>query len=308
MTQPHTFFREQFIPQRLPDLVARYAVLTAIKGPAATDNVIKAKTVSLLAAWRERLLDLRTVGWFQTEAELRQYTYCYNCFPTFVAFEPQTRCCRMSRYCPWCYARQVQSIYKRVDAAWPDSYDRKPKRPPASASEGPGRGLIFDEGLPELDTEYSRYSPPKAERTFPYQLVELVRTVPAEAGNENTIWTLLDRLPQTLGTRWVTPVAPAGAVTTITVEPKLGGGVELHMRALYMADHDIEIPEAITPFVRRQVSEPTRMDIMRAVSRVCLYPRNLFHADVASVVPVLDQLRGKRLVQTYGLFRGVASA
>ncbi len=86
--------------------------VVAVKGKTEHDYVDAAS--ELLTLWRRRVVELDKAGWKTTEGVMFQYLR--NCHPSMYMLETASGmwCCKQESICPWCYARDVDSLFCTV--------------------------------------------------------------------------------------------------------------------------------------------------------------------------------------------------
>lgn len=271
------------VPGRYQDIVQRLAVLRPICGVIPDDLAVQSKTLRLQAMWRARVMDLVKVGFLQDARPRVSVGYARNCAPAFAISRPQTRCCHNRGVCPFCYARQVRSIWQKLDSACeaPDSDGGS-----AAASANPTQRRIT---LPrDTASGYTR------SRQFAYQLVEryhtFFRDVTVPDGTiESTLPALLASIVSSRS-QIVQLLNPMGAFCFTSIEPYRDKQWKIRHRQLFKVPLDFEMPENIVTATNGSIAyhpSPTRGVVLQCVARVCAYPRALLTGDPQRVATLL---------------------
>ncbi len=110
-------FRSVGVPRKYSDDASRRAVLYQVLGPITGKGDylarIDAKVKSLTGMWRDRLRCLCAAG---LAMDVTRQTVCANCHPSFVSIASVHMVCNQVNLCPFCYGREIQSLYRSVAA------------------------------------------------------------------------------------------------------------------------------------------------------------------------------------------------
>lgn len=237
-----------------------------------------------------------------------------NCCPTFAHCEPKTRTCRLRHVCPFCYARWVREVYKRIDAVIP-----QPEQPVIRNPEPRVRQMRLGDAHPGggelavrpahryhlVERRYSFHRPFLPDKTVPES-----RHIAEDGQPHDELTWLADQLRRWVCIRADTlrRVDSVGAFSHYTVEP-MDHGWRFRVRQLFLVEPSFDIDQlSITqPFAQRpklvRHTHPTRRKIYHAVARTCSYPTRLLTGDADLVKAILEARRGRRLTATTGLFR-----
>ena len=315
-----TSFRVEFVPNRYRDIVARNAVLYPLvnfdKRTRQTDSRIIAATRKVVEMWRARTLNLRDHGWVTAQGDssdgAKPVDYMRNCPPSWISTQPRTRTCKAWHVCPFCWGRMVQKVYDSVDAAFPDTSlveDVVEAPQPIvvddggavvlAAGERKRRAIVMSGDVRVAADGKRRRMTPLSSRDFPYHLVTVCMRSAFSA--RDSLPNLVDSFCRTRGR--IRAIAFTGALVVTTVEHRTNQWHLSHRYLLMLpAEATVPISFSETPGYRR-IEQPTRREVVRAVTRTCIYPRAMLTGDAKYFVRILHALSGRRLRASYGCFR-----
>ena len=131
------------IPTGLAAEVARRAVLEPLVGPAEGERAITRATYRLIELWRARVERLAAAGLPEfagpSPTAVATWSRAANCPPGFVRQEPPGRPCGLRGLCPFCWGREVATLWRPIDRAFrrsPDLEDSR-RRWPSARPSGP---------------------------------------------------------------------------------------------------------------------------------------------------------------------------
>lgn len=304
-------FVAEWVPHTFAARIQRAAVLYRLESMAHSPAEIVEKTLSLVTKWRARLSRLQDGGWLPRN-DAGGSVFARNCPPSFAFMRPHLRPCRMSHFCPFCYARWVAEVWARVDAAFPNPRDEAPPDHSRIADGGeiPGEIVVSHGRRAALSTEELAGL---QGREFPFHLVErrYVRQLacgdaPAEDFIRQAMQHVIrQRRPQ------IEKYGPIGAFQFVTFEPDQWDSWRVHYRTLAMIRADQPTPGWRGRVAR--IEQPTRKEIFKAVARVCTYPGGLLYGNPDQTIAFLRGRRmergpshravGLRLSAMFGAFR-----
>lgn len=310
-------FAYNWVSNKYGARLQRKAVLYPLVGPAESPEQIITKTETLVRRWRARLHTLHEAGWQVRAGRNKDMQYMRNCPPTFASVSPNTRQCRARNFCPFCYARWVLEVWKRIDGVFPNPRDvedvpvLQPNDTEKHSDEMPEGALMHDQQgdgrrLRSIDLGgQSGVEDPS--RDFAYHL--LTRTVEHQHGftrghegetMEMYASFLLTRLANARGTT-IEQLGTLGSVAFSTLLPTEAGFKVLH-RELHMVPAAYQVPQGFGGEFKR-IERPTRPRIFRTVADTCRYPCELMYGDPATTKVALDARRSTRLSGYFGVFR-----
>ena len=248
----------------------------------------------LIGLWRNRVVELVDHGWdpapdSDPDGTARRISQLRNCSPPFVAAHPPSSC-GLSSICPFCWAREAMRIWRLADAVLFSPDPRSGRRPEQAAC-----GLV--------ETSRTHRLPGSDPRLLAAFLADRVRRPPRG-----------------------TPVGPYFRPHEIQQYPTLGGyeviAVSADARGREPGPWEVAIrqvfavrPEHVgllqAPQYKRiriklnRHSQPDRLDVARAVARLCRYPAWLLRGNHEQVLDSLAARAGLRLGAAFGNFRGV---
>ena len=249
-------------------IAERSAVLWPLTGvrPDQEDRMNQAAQ-RVLAAWRQRCLDLHRAGYSKLQGLRLQYAR--NCPPAGVVMVPEGRraklqCCRQMAVCPWCWSRLV---VKRT----------------------------FDQVVATLATLGETHDP-AAPGLAKYKLIVTSRPHKAEDGPTQPR-ALLDHLSLSLSrSKHQLKKVAAGYAMLAVAAPGKEGWVH-STRALVLIPRDYPTkpknPE-YTPLTKRAIA--------RAVARFARYPRGMLAGDVRQTRRLLEARAHCRFLRFGGVF------
>jgi hypothetical protein len=119
-------FESKFVPKKYSDDASRRAVLYPLTGPVKKVGKGRGQTLfdqldrkvkSVTSMWRTRLHELKKAGW-KTATKSTLFGVCLNCHPSLMAVRPVSLSCKQRNICPFCYARNVQKLYRDVSTVY----------------------------------------------------------------------------------------------------------------------------------------------------------------------------------------------
>ncbi len=216
------------------------------------------------ARWRVRS-DVINRHLYDTPTPLRRQ-YCRNCCPAFTPVSPSSYYCNQPAFCPFCYARYVTEIWRKIDRA-----------------------------LRGLGGTYHLVERRHVDR-MPLMTEELNQDSYASRLERLITGSILKRTARLKKARAV------GVFSLLTISPSLKvGSAEwvLTYRELYVLRPDQQLPEWIEGNKRmtRHVTW-TRKELVQIVGRTCRYPKGLMYGDHALTALMLDVRRSVRHAET----------
>ena len=105
----------EYAPTEVLHGYAQWAMRAAVFGPLFSREVFAVQDVPQMLTdvrkrWHSRLLSLHEEGWARVSTA-RKLRYCMNCPPFGVKTGTSANCCLFVRFCPFCWARKVPSLY-----------------------------------------------------------------------------------------------------------------------------------------------------------------------------------------------------
>jgi hypothetical protein len=304
-----------WIPHGYGARLQRQAVLYPLVGRAGKPEQIVTRTIQLVNIWRARLYSLSKIGWYPG-ANSKDTQYTRNCPPGFVYTTPHTRQCKFRSFCPFCYARWVYEIWRRLDETFPN-----PRDVPAVSQLSHDSEEELDDILPELASlpHKGRADRPlrsidlggpqceDPDRPFPFHLltrsVEKVSPFTRERESETLQAYAAHLLSQVAHARAqsISKMDTPGSFAFTMLVP-----AEHHWRILHRELHIVPAAYVLVPDVTGEVERierPSRTRIFQTTAKICEYPRELMYGDVEMTKVALEARQKVRLSGTYGVFR-----
>jgi hypothetical protein len=278
----------------LPTNVGIDAVLFPLYGRVAEPGRRLPQIYRLIGLWRRRVAELIAVGWDPAPGAApaavdRRVSQLRNCTPPFVAAHPSSSC-GLSSICPCCWGREAMRIWRIAALVLfpPDpASGRRPDQPACGLVEtlrthrlpGPDPRLL----AAFLADRVRR--PPRGTPVGPYYRLHEIQKYPGLGG---------------YGTIAVSADAAAGGP----------GPWEVAIRQIFAVKPEhlalLQAPEYRRIRIRLvRHGRPDRLDLARAVARLCRFPPWLLRGDPEQVRDSLAARSGLRLGAAFGNFRGV---
>jgi hypothetical protein len=273
-------------------------VLYAFYRPAKGDKQILAMTLDLVKRWRVTLSALEAHGW-QARSRSSGNAFAVNCLPAFCFCTPRTAPCKLAAICPFCYAREIGSVYGRFDqtiATLPDPGAWKLVERVKSIRE------------PFLDTPEQRRLAAAAKRPSRDQLITPIAADPEWlAAVERKLRSSLREIVR-LRRRWMCAARPYAAysITTIEAGPECW---HIRNRQLLLVPRDARLPPEpprsplAEPARIRESTDLSRRSLAKAVARTFAYPRLMLQGSPNLVAVSLRARRRVRLSAGFGALR-----
>ena len=200
-----------------------------------------------------------------------------------------------------CRARRPQKGHDVVEPPPSDFYDEvDPQAVVLAAGERKRRAIVMDKDDVRVAADGKRRRmTPLASRDFPYHLVTVCMRSAFSA--RESLPNLVDSFCKTRGRIRAIPFT--GALVVTAVEHRTNQW-HLSHRYLLMLPADAEVPISFSeaPGYRR-ITQPTRREVVKAVTRTCKYPSAMLLGDPKYFVRILHAISGRRLRALYGCFR-----
>jgi hypothetical protein len=315
-------FKFGAVPNRYVDVVQRASVLYPVYGVCNNDEDVRSQAMWLVTKWRKRLSRLRSVGWYpcgeeDDEGNAKRFTFMRNCIPSFAIVEPRTKPCKMDHFCPFCYARWVRDIYKRIDEAFPPPEGTTKSRKSPTHAGRKLRNMSFDVTPTETHTSQATFDYHLVERrvTFtqsyapgPDAAPEVCLTEDGEPHDDVSWLQLVIKQLLEMRSRLFKRMQPLGGFSHYLIEPAPENWL-ISNRQLFMikADDQFELssPSNANCTITRH-DRPTRKVIYESVLRTCKYPELLLDCPeehVDRLITLFEARKGRRLTTTTGTFR-----
>ena len=321
------------IPTGLAAEVARRAVLEPLVGPAEGERAITRATLRLIELWRARVERLAAAGLPEfagpSPTAVATWGRAANCPPGFVRQEPPGRPCGLRGLCPFCWGREVATLWRPIDRAFRRSPDLEDSRrslalSPAGRASGPPavRAAVSAARAAVTDPRSrSKRSP---------------RLLPPPDGHDLLVWSSAAPLPRVEAdpaTRRPRPALPAwidahvdmgwrrdqflylygcpGAFEAVGAAVA-GAGWATSIDRLLVVPTGTGLPEywrhVLPEGEHRVVERPDRRAVLEAVAWACRYPADLLiHEDLDAVCELRAARRGRRLRMGVGVFATAAT-
>ncbi len=269
-------YRVLSVWRRVRDRAQRDAVLRPLVDPRGElqESLVDMSTAfrRLLSVRQARAYALRTAGWRRLS---RGMLYVLNCPPFGVTSRASARSCRVYRWCPCCWAREVVGdVYDRLQ--WHFFGER-------AAQSAHDAAVCVD----QLVTGVHSYN--------------VSQTADLSA--------LLGEAAAGLGC-FRAELALEGGFALTTVEPLAADWVVRH-RFLAVVDPLTELPSMVgldgRPYRLERYSRVARIDLGRAVAEVCRYPTQLMKGSIEATAALLNEIEGRRLSSNYGCLRNLTA-
>jgi len=255
-------------PSTAVGLAMREAVFSPLMGNMPVQWGFRDGMLKLIEMWRARAAELFSAGWDRIQGS--RYQCSRDCPPPFADVSPRgLQPCRLTRICPFCWARDVRRVSIRMD----------------DARCGLQRGIRrFD--LLEFQHEITDIPFAGPHAATPEMVVaEADRSRPGIAGR--------DVLGGLVSTIIQPPHDPAGENPQWRVTHR----VMLLVLPALMRPTDIQQNS-------RRLSNPTSRQLALAVARTCRYPTGLMDSNIEPTVALLQAMTDRQMSNHHGFSLG----
>lgn len=255
-----------------PAITAAKAVYAPILGVGLHKFPLPLKYISRIdKIWKKRIAVLQAAGWEPGQKVIER---CQNCMPAVVTCDNTASGCSQLSICPYCYARNVESAYRRIE------------------------GLVKKK---------------RARRRLLLLGFSVTKSYPAEINLYETMMHVAEERSEFLDT-YLPGVFGAVTNFTITPakEPRTGEVYwATSNRCLAIMPESYEYHADLCPcgdsHKRLQILEFSRKTLSELLSRFYRYPPGLLYGDPGKVVEYLRIRKDFRLTASFGDLRERAS-
>lgn len=259
---------------------ARQAVLTPILTPSWIPDGVPAALRDVQHLWRRQVVRLYAQNWpyLQTDKALGYYR---NCPPFGVWNDPPCRTCKRPLICPFCYARTfIIEPFKAFELAlFGDLAKRKPLDPKLKLFEYTTKINFWRPGRPPVRTWHSADIKGAVRKMLMYARIDFRHEIET--------------------------CRPLGGVVMQRVNPTK---TQFQLvRSALLLGHELLEPATTLGDLDVRVHYPiTRAALLQAFSRSCRFPAGVLRVHPSFLSYYLKQFRSTRMIERYGLLRGLA--